>query len=132
MTGALAPTVKLPVLAVLSAVWSRLGIYIVLVLAARNLPNDEFGVFAVLMAVAGIVNAMVSGGGDMWLSRFTWRSATQAKRAGHSPRSTASCESIASMVSAPPQAKAPSRSDWISTPRRSSPLGNTSTKSDSV
>ena len=43
----------------------------------------EFGVFAVLTALVGVVNAVVSGGGDMWLNSFTGSS---ARKLGHAPR----------------------------------------------
>lgn len=101
MTAVALSLTRPPVLAVLSAVWSRIGIYLVLILAARNLPGAEFGVFAVLMAVAGIVNAVVSGGGDMWLNRFTWRSSSQAKRAPRVWRAYLTlCVLIAGLVTA--------------------------------
>ncbi|HLF59406.1 MAG TPA: oligosaccharide flippase family protein [Alphaproteobacteria bacterium] len=58
-------------LPVASAIVSRLLVYILLMAAARLLTPDRFGVFAVLTTIAGVVNAIVSGGGDMWLNRFS-------------------------------------------------------------
>ncbi len=69
-----------PVLAVSSAVVSRLAAFGALIAAARVLEPVEFGVFAVLTAVVGVVNAIVSGGGDMWLSSFTGTDTRQSRR----------------------------------------------------
>ena len=54
-----------------------------LIAAARMLEPVEFGVFAVLTALVGVVNAVVSGGGDMWLNSFTGSS---TRKLGHAPR----------------------------------------------
>lgn len=64
-----------------SAVVSRLSVYLVLIIAARLLPAEQFGLFATLMVMSGIISALVSGGGDMWLNRFTWRTTTMRLRA---------------------------------------------------
>ena len=64
-----------------SAVVSRLSVYFVLIVAARLLAPDQFGLFAASMVVSGIVSALVSGGGDMWLNRFTGRATTLRHRA---------------------------------------------------
>lgn len=72
-----------PMLAVISAVVSRLAAFGALIAAARMLEPVEFGVFAVLTALVGVVNAIVSGGGDMWLNSFT---GSQARKAGLAPR----------------------------------------------
>ena len=53
-----------------SAIISRSLAYVVLLIAARLLSPDEFGTYAALITVGAIINAMVSGGGDMWLNRF--------------------------------------------------------------
>ncbi len=71
-------SIRLPLLPLFSAIVSRLSIYAVLLIAARLLTPDEFGIFAALVIVGSIVNAMVSGGGDMWLNRFVRKHA-----AGH-------------------------------------------------
>lgn len=54
-----------------SAVFSRISVYAMLLIAAHLLEPDEFGVFAIAMAIGSIVSALVSGGGDLWLNRFT-------------------------------------------------------------
>ena len=69
-----------PILAVSSAVVSRLAAFGALIAAARVLEPVEFGVFAVLTAVVGVVNAIVSGGGDMWLNSFTGTDTRQSRR----------------------------------------------------
>src|SRR3989304_4201186 len=58
-------------LPVASALASRLLVSLLLMVAARLLTPDRFGIFAVLTTIAGVVNAVVSGGGDMWLNRFS-------------------------------------------------------------
>lgn len=66
--------------AIAPALLSRIAAYLTLIVAARVMIPDEFGVFAVLSVVGGIINAMVSGGGDMWLNRFvTRRNVTQGQ-----------------------------------------------------
>ena len=60
-----------PFLALTSAVVSRLSTFAALIAAARFLSPNDFGAFAVLMAIVGVINAFVSGGGDMWLNSFT-------------------------------------------------------------
>jgi len=72
-----------PLLAVFSAVVSRLAAFGALIAAARMLEPVEFGVFAVLTALVGVVNAVVSGGGDMWLNSFTGSS---TRKLGQAPR----------------------------------------------
>lgn len=69
--------------AMVPALFSRIAAYLTLIVAARIMIPDEFGVFAALSVVGGIINALVSGGGDMWLNRFV----TQQKVATrHPPR----------------------------------------------
>ena len=63
------------------ALFSRLSGYLVLILCAWKLAPDEFGILAALMVVGGIVNALVGGGGDMWLNRFTTPQMAQHGRA---------------------------------------------------
>ena len=58
-------------LPVTSAVISRLSVFLVIIIAARLLTPNQFGLFATLSVIGGIVTALVSGGGDMWLNRFT-------------------------------------------------------------
>ena len=77
------PSRSQTMLAVFSAVVSRLAAFGALIAAARMLEPVEFGVFAVLTALVGVVNAVVSGGGDMWLNSFTGSS---ARKLGHAPR----------------------------------------------
>ena len=77
------PSRSQPMLAVFSAVVSRLAAFGALIAAARMLEPVEFGVFAVLTALVGVVNAVVSGGGDMWLNSFTGSS---TRKLGHAPR----------------------------------------------
>lgn len=57
--------------AMVPALFSRLAGYLTLIVAARIMIPEEFGAFTVLAGLGGIVNALVSGGGDMWLNRFT-------------------------------------------------------------
>jgi len=59
--------------AIFPALFSRLAGYLTLIVAARIMIPEEFGAFTVLAVMGGIVNALVSGGGDMWLNRFTTR-----------------------------------------------------------
>lgn len=68
MSGFAVLSLALPIF---SAVTSRVASYVVLIAAARLLDPEEFGAFAVLISTMGIINAMVSGGGDLWLNRFT-------------------------------------------------------------
>ncbi|MGE4219983.1 MAG: glycosyltransferase [Alphaproteobacteria bacterium] len=88
-----------PVLAVASAIVSRLSVFAVLILAARLLDAREFGAFAVTGVVMALVMALVSGGGDMWLNPFTQRGAGDRPRA---PRIwgayLAICATIAALV----------------------------------
>jgi glycosyltransferase involved in cell wall biosynthesis/O-antigen/teichoic acid export membrane protein len=73
-----------PILAVSSAVVSRLATFGALIAAARFIQDpDEYGVFAVLTALVGVVNAVVSGGGDMWLNSFT---GSLSRTTGQAPR----------------------------------------------
>ena len=76
-----------PLLAICSAVVSRLATFGALIAAARFLEPVEFGAFAVMTALSGIVNALVSGGGDMWLNSFT---ASESQRTLQAPVSRAS------------------------------------------
>lgn len=69
-----------PVLAVASAIVSRLSVFAILILAARLLDAREFGAFAVTGVLMALVNALVSGGGDMWLNPFTQRGAGDRPR----------------------------------------------------
>jgi len=64
-----------------SALVSRLAAYAVLLIAAHLLTPADFGAITVLMVVVAILNALVSGGGDMWLNRFTGSKQTTAGRA---------------------------------------------------
>jgi len=59
--------------AVASAVVSRGAPLLAVFVAARLLSPEQFGGFAVAMAVHNLLGALVSGGGDLWLNRFTWR-----------------------------------------------------------
>ncbi len=72
---------RFPFIALAGALVSRLSAYAVLLLAARLLMPREFGAVAVLMIVAAILNALASGGGDMWLNRFTDPATALARRA---------------------------------------------------
>ncbi len=56
--------------AMVPALVSRLATYLTIVVAARIMIPEEFGAFTVLTVLGGVVNAVVSGGGDMWLNRF--------------------------------------------------------------
>jgi O-antigen/teichoic acid export membrane protein len=57
-------------LAVLSAIASRSTVLVVLFVAARRLPPEQFSALALALSIAGLVVAVVSGGGDLWLNRF--------------------------------------------------------------
>lgn len=57
-------------LAILSAIASRSTVLVVLFVAARRLPPQEFSALALTLSIAGLVVAVVSGGGDLWLNRF--------------------------------------------------------------
>jgi len=70
-----------PVLALTSAVVSRLSTFAALIAAARFLNPVDFGAFVVLMAIVGVINAFVSGGGDMWLNSFTANVSDNIRRA---------------------------------------------------
>jgi len=72
---------RFSILPLFSAIVSRISSYVVLLIAARLLVPDEFGMFAVLITVGAIVNALVSGGGDMWLNRFVRKIAAHRGRA---------------------------------------------------
>lgn len=74
-------SIPLSFLPLFSAIVSRLSGYAVLLIAARLLVPDEFGIFAALITVGAIVNALVSGGGDMWLNRFVRKTAAHHGRA---------------------------------------------------
>lgn len=69
--------------AIVPALVSRLAGYLTLIVAARIMIPEEFGAFTVLAVLGGVVNAMVSGGGDMWLNRFTTRARVSEN---HPPR----------------------------------------------
>jgi O-antigen/teichoic acid export membrane protein len=78
--------VRQPFLALTSAVVSRLSTFAALIAAARFLDPVDFGAFAVLTAIVGVINAFVSGGGDMWLNSFTASTSgktQQAPRVSH-------------------------------------------------
>lgn len=60
-------------LVMVPALFSRITAYVILIVAARILAPEDFGAFTVLTVIGGIVNAVVSGGGDMWLNRFATR-----------------------------------------------------------
>ena len=60
-----------PSFAVFSAIVSRLGLLVWLIVVARLLQPNDFGAFVAFLVIAGMVNAIVSGGGDMWLNGFT-------------------------------------------------------------
>jgi glycosyltransferase involved in cell wall biosynthesis/O-antigen/teichoic acid export membrane protein len=73
-----------PILAVSSAVVSRLAAFGALIAAARFIQDpNEYGIFAVLTALVGVVNAVVSGGGDMWLNSFA---GSLSRTTGQAPR----------------------------------------------
>lgn len=78
---ALREGLRLPALSVTSALISRSSLYLVLILLARLLTPADFGAFALLTVLIGVIAAVASGGGDMWLNRFTWHSASKARRA---------------------------------------------------
>lgn len=59
--------------AMIPALFSRFAGYLTLIVAARIMIPEEFGAFTVLAVLGGVVNALVSGGGDMWLNRFITR-----------------------------------------------------------
>lgn len=59
-----------PALALGAALISRLGLSLILIATARILPPEEFGLLTIAMTLGAVVNAVVSGGGDMWLNRF--------------------------------------------------------------
>lgn len=59
--------------AMVPALCSRIAAYLTLIVAARIMIPEEFGTFAVLTVLGGVINALVSGGGDMWLNRFVTR-----------------------------------------------------------
>jgi hypothetical protein len=69
-----------------NAVISRLATFGALIAAARFIQGpNEYGIFAVLTALVGVVNAVVSDGGDMWLNSFTGnlsRTTEQSPRIG--------------------------------------------------
>lgn len=71
----------IPLLSVSSAVISRAGDFTILIVAAQLLKPLDFGAFTVFMVIIGLINAMVSGGGDMWLNRFTIARSSKAGRA---------------------------------------------------
>lgn len=58
-------------LAIASAVVSRASTYVVLIVLARLLPPEDFGAYSIAMVAVTVLSALVSGGGDMWLNRFT-------------------------------------------------------------
>ena len=76
-------TSRQPLLALVSAVVSRLSIFAALIAAARFLDPIDFVAFTVLTAIVGVINALVSGGGDMWLNSFT---ASESGRTQMAPR----------------------------------------------
>jgi len=91
-----------PILAVSSAVVSRLATFAALIAAARFIQDpNEYGVFAVLTALVGVVNAVVSGGGDMWLNSFT---GSLSRTTGQAPRISQAyliiCGSLAFLMAA--------------------------------
>ena len=91
-----------PILAVSSAVVSRLATFAALIAAARFIQDpSEYGVFAVLTALVGVVNAVVSGGGDMWLNSFT---GSLSRTTGQAPRISQAyliiCGSLAFLMAA--------------------------------
>lgn len=57
-------------LAVLSAIASRSTVLVILFVAARRLPAEQFSALALTLSIASLVVAVVSGGGDLWLNRF--------------------------------------------------------------
>jgi glycosyltransferase involved in cell wall biosynthesis/O-antigen/teichoic acid export membrane protein len=108
-----------PMLAISSAVVSRLAAFGALIAAARMLEPVEFGVFAVLTALVGVVNAIVSGGGDMWLNSFT---GSVSRKTGLAPRISpaylAICVGLAIVVAGGMSAvfalsTSPALSEWL-------------------
>ena len=88
-----------PMLAISSAVVSRLAAFGALIAAARLLDPVDFGMFAVLTAVVGVINAVVSGGGDMWLNSFTGSVSRQSRQAPRiSPHYLVICSGLAALV----------------------------------
>ena len=84
--GTQAEAARQPFLGLASAVVSRLSTFAALIAAARFLNPVDFGAFAVLTAIVGVINAFVSGGGDMWLNSFTASTSgktQQAPRVSH-------------------------------------------------
>lgn len=93
----------LPYLSITSALVSKGAEYGVLILAARMLDPYGYGAYTYLMMVVGLINAAVSGGGDMWLNRFTFSVSTDAGRAPRIWRyylATAAMISVAVLISA--------------------------------
>jgi len=81
---------------------SRLATFGALIAAARFIQDpNEYGVFAVLTALVGVVNAVVSGGGDMWLNSFT---GSLSRTTGRPPRISQAyliiCGSLAFLMAA--------------------------------
>jgi hypothetical protein len=59
------------VFAVATAGFSRLSTLLILTLGSKFMSPKEFGIFTILFIIAGMISAVVSGGGDMWLNKFT-------------------------------------------------------------
>ena len=57
--------------AVATAGFSRVSALLMLILGSRVMESAEFGLFTILFIIAGMVSSVVSGGGDMWLNKFT-------------------------------------------------------------
>ena len=51
--------------------FSRLSTLLMLILGSKVMTPKEFGIFTILFIIAGMISAVVSGGGDMWLNKFT-------------------------------------------------------------
>jgi O-antigen/teichoic acid export membrane protein len=70
-------------LPLVSALISRLSVYATLIVTAHLLDPEQFGTYAVCLVAIGILSALMTGGGDMWLNRFTGELASTS---GQAPR----------------------------------------------
>src|SRR5436853_5875306 len=58
-------------LATFAAIYSRLSFLFISFINIQLMSPEEFGVFALLMLITNMISAFVSGGGDLWLNRFS-------------------------------------------------------------